>query len=667
MNTLILVVYSINYISTFMRQFFKWSVLCLFTFQVYTVSAQEATPNNQKEFNPVMFRQGSPYRAAHGVPGDDYWQNQADYQIEATLDEENNSITGHVTLTYHNNSPHDLDYIWMYVEQNRFTDNSRGTITTPINGNRYSGNITGGYDITNLEAKSSKRGSTSSKHIVTDTRMQVIFKDPIPAKKGVAIVSMDFAYKIPKAGMDRMGRLETDNGTVYSLAQWYPRVAVFDDVKGWNTEPYLGAGEFYVDYGNYDYKITVPYDHIVAGSGELVNDKEVLTPTQRKRLEQAYNSDETVYVIRPEEVTDVANTRPTSSGTKTWHFKMKNSRDVAFATSKAFIWDAAKINLPSGNTCLAQSVYPKESDGQEAWGRSTEYTKASIEHYSNQWFEYPYPNAINVASNVGGMEYPGVSFCNSKSKGRGLWGVTDHEFGHNWFPMIVGSNERLYPWMDEGFNTFINYYSTKYFNNGEYTNDLIKGRKGLSIYNSKDREGIDTYPDIVNTRNLGNTAYGKPGLGMIMLREYILGVERFDIAFKQYIKNWAFKHPQPSDFFNAMESGAGENLDWFWRGWFYGTGNIDLAVSYVQAYQGNYIVVLENRGDIPMPVKLKVTYNDDTSEIKDIPVEIWQRGDSWNYLLKTDKKLKSVEIDPDKILPDVNSSNDVWPSDIYKD
>lgn len=650
-----------------MKQFFKWSVCSFFFLQLLTVSAQHVEPNKQEEFNPVMYRQGSPYRAAIGEPGDQYWQNKASYRIDATLDAEKQTITGQVTMTYRNNSPYSLDYVWMYVEQNRFTETSRGTLTTPIKGNRYSGDVDGGAVISNLKAKSSRKSTVSSKHLITDTRMQVFFDQPIAAKKGVATVSMDFTFKIPKAGMDRMGKLNTENGVVFSLAQWYPRVAVFDDVKGWNVEPYLGAGEFYVDYGDYDYKITVPYDHIVVGSGELVNAKEVLTSTQIKRLEQASKSDESIFIISPEEVTETAKNRPTNSGTQTWHFKMKNTRDVAFAASKAFVWDAAKIDLPSGNACMAQSVYPLESGGAAAWGRSTEYTKASIEHYSNKWFEYPYPNAINVASNVGGMEYPGVSFCNSRAKGRRLWGVTDHEFGHNWFPMIVGSNERLYPWMDEGFNTFINYYSTKAFNNGEYPSNLIRGRSRLHQYKAKDREGIDTYPDIVNTSHLGHTAYGKPGLGMILLREYILGPERFDFAFKEYIKKWAFKHPQPSDFFNAMENGAGENLNWFWKGWFYGTGTIDLAISSVQAYKGDYIIGLQNDGDMPMPVQLKITYDDETSELKMLPVEIWQRGDSWNYLLKTDKKVISVEIDPDKILPDINISNDAWPSNIYKD
>ena len=648
-----------------MKHIVKWAFAGILTLQVFQTNAQEVTPNNQGEFNPIMYRQGSAFRTASGKPGAEYWQNDADYTIDATLDPDTNTITGKVTMTYYNHSPESLDYIWMYVEQNRFTEDSRGTLTTPIMGNRYSGDTDGGYAISNLQAKVGKRGDVSTKYLISDTRMQVFFEEPIPAKKGVATVAMNFSFKIPQAGMDRMGRLDTQNGVIYSIAQWYPRVAVFDDVKGWNTEPYLGAGEFYVEYGDFTYSITIPSEYIVAGSGELENPKDVLTSTVLDRWEQAKKSEERVYLIKPDEVPYGTSVRPTMDGMLTWKFSMKNTRDVVFAASKAFVWDAARINLPSGKKAMAQSVYPVEVAGDDAWGRSTEYTKGSIENYSKQWFEFPYPNAINVASNVGGMEYPGIVFCGWESKGADLWGVTDHEFGHNWFPMIVGSNERLYPWMDEGFNTFINHYSTVAFNKGEYPSDLLQGRKRLGYYTKSDREGIDTYPDVVNTRNLGYTAYFKPALGLMMLREYVLGAERFDYAFKTYIDTWAFKHPQPADFFNTMENAAGENLDWFWRGWFYGNGNIDLAINGVQQYKGAYVIILENRGDMPMPVIMNVEYTDGSSETKTLPVEIWQRGNSWNYLLRTDKQLKSVEIDPKKLLPDVNSSNDSWPSSIY--
>ncbi|MBN3520464.1 M1 family metallopeptidase [Algoriphagus lutimaris] len=627
--------------------------------------AQEVKENNQSIFGEFMDRRGSYSRTASGKPGVGYWQNAADYQIEATLDDQAHTLTGQVIMTYTNNSPERLDFIWMQLEQNRFKEDSRGTLTTPIQGNRYNGDTDGGFDISNVSAKVGSKGAVSNKHIISDTRMQVWFAEPIPAKGGKATVSMNFSFKIPEKGMDRMGRLEVEDGTIYALAQWYPKVAVFDQIEGWNVEPYLGAGEFYLEYGAFDYKITVPYNHIVVGSGELLNPKEVLSKELQDRYAKAKESDETVYLVSPEEIGNTELTRPKQEGMVTWHFAIENSRDIAFASSKAFIWDAAKINLPSGKKILAQSVYPKESDGVEAWSRSTEYSKASIEYYSETWFEFPYATATNVAAEIGGMEYPGLNFCHFRSKGRGLWGVTDHEFGHNWFPMIVGSNERRYAWMDEGFNSFINHYSTLAFNNGEYPSRLQQTRRSLNYFNSETREGIDTYPDVANTSNLGMVAYNKPAIGLIMLREYILGPERFDNAFKSYIKTWAYKHPQPSDFFNHVENVGGENLSWFWQGWFYGNGNIDLGINGVFPYTGNYLLSISNKGDIPMPVLFEVTYEDDSKERFTLPVEIWQRGDTWNHIIKTDKKVKSVVLDPDKILPDVNLGNDSWPQEIY--
>ncbi|HEY9183921.1 MAG TPA: M1 family metallopeptidase [Salegentibacter sp.] len=628
-----------------------------------TATAQEVVENNQADFDEFMDRSGNRYRSATGKPGPDYWQNEADYEIEASLNDQEHTITGEITLTYTNNSPEPLDFIWMHLEQNRFTEDSRGTLTTPIQGNRYSGDIDGGYTISNLEAKVKR--SSSNKHLITDTRMQVFFDEPIPAKGGKASISMNFKYKIPVEGMDRMGRLEVEDGTIYALAQWFPRAAVLDDVEGWNIEPYLGAGEFYLDYGDYDYKITAPASHIVVGSGTLQNARQVLSSKVRERWDRAAKSDSTVYLIKPEEVNDMS-LRAKQEGTLTWHYKIKNARDVAFSSSKAFIWDAARINLPGGKKALAQSAYPKESDGEGAWSRSTEYSKASIEHYSEKWFEYPYGAAVNVAAHVGGMEYPGLNFCSWKSEGASLWGVTDHEFGHNWFPMIVGSNERRYAWMDEGFNTFINHYSALEFNNGEYPSTLNQTRNMTGWFNSERREGIDTYPDVTNLRNLAMTAYYKPAIGLFLMREYILGEERFDNAFKSYIATWAYKHPQPADFFNHMENVAGENLSWFFKGWFYGTGNIDIALTGVQEYQGNYVVSLANRGEIPMPVLMEITYEDDSSEEIRLPVEIWQRGDTWNYLHRTEKNVKSIELDPNKLLPDINFSNDAWPQPFYR-
>jgi hypothetical protein len=627
--------------------------------------AQVAKENNQKDFGEFMDRKGTYTRSASGKPGVGYWQNAADYQIEVTLDDVAHTLEGKLTMTYTNNSPEALDFVWMQMEQNRFTQDSRGTLTTPVQGNRYNGDVDGGYEISAVQAKVGAKGAVSSKHIISDTRMQVWFAEPIPAKGGKATVSMNFKFKVPQQGMDRMGRLEVEDGWIYAFAQWYPKVAVFDEIEGWNVEPYLGAGEFYLEYGNFDYKVTVPFDHIVVGSGQLMNPKEVLSKELQNRLAKASTSDQTVYLVSPEEIKNTQLTRPKQDGMVTWHFTIANSRDIAFASSKAFIWDASKINLPSGKVALAQSAYPKESDGQSAWTRSTEYSKASIEHYSNLWYEFPYATATNVAAEIGGMEYPGLNFCHYQSTGAGLWGVTDHEFGHNWFPMIVGSNERRYAWMDEGFNTFINHYSSNAFNNGEYPSTLNQTRRYSNYFTSETREGIDTYPDVSNLNNLGMIAYNKPAMGLLMLREYVLGPERFDPAFKSYINSWAYKHPMPSDFFNHMENVAGENLSWFWKGWFYGTGNIDLGINAVVPYNGKSLAILSNKGDFPMPVLLEITYTDDTKERVMLPVEIWQRGDNWNHLIQSTKTVKSVVIDPDKILPDINLGNDNWPQLIY--
>ncbi|MGX1023769.1 M1 family metallopeptidase [Psychroflexus sp. MBR-150] len=634
--------------------------LCSFLFVAFwtsNVKAQDVNPNNQELFSEFKDRTGNSYRSANGVPGPEYWQNQANYKIDVSLNPENHKIKGQVKIEYINNSPFDLDYAWLFLEQNRFTPTSRGTLTTPLDGNRYDGDIDGGYSLSNIKVETN--GTSSSKHIINDTRMQVFFEKPLKANGGKANISMDFEFKIPEKGMDRMGRLEVEDGVIYALAQWYPKMVTFDDINGWNVMPYLGAGEFYLEYGNFEYSVTAPREYIVVGSGELQNPKEVLTKQQQRRLDKAKQSDKTQFIIKPNEVGQTDKIRPDGDNF-TWKFKIQNSRDVAFAASKAFIWDAAKINLPNGKKALAQSAYPKESYGEDAWERSTEYTKAAIEHYSKKWFPYPYKNAVNVASNVGGMEYPGIVFCSYKSKGESLWGVTDHEFGHIWFPMIVGSNERRHAWMDEGFNTFINLYSTDAFNDGEYPNRMLMAKQSLiPWFLSPNREAISTFPDVVQTQNLGIVAYYKPALGLYILREYILGSERFDFAFKSYIKAWAYKHPTPTDFFNIIENAAGENLSWFFKAWFYGNDNIDLAVNKVEKSEIGYKIEFENFG-IPMPVVYNVYYQDGSKDELRLPVEIWQRGDTWTTAIKTDKTIKKVVIDPNRILLDVKPDNNRW-------
>jgi len=347
----------------------------------------------------------------------------------------------------------------------------------------------------------------------------------------------------------------------------------------------------------------------------------------------------------------------------TWHFLCKNTRDVAWGASKAFIWDASRINLPSGKKILAQSVYPVESMGNDGWGRSTEYVKNSIELYSKDWFEYTYPVATNVAGVVGGMEYPGIVFCGHKDQKGSLWNVTNHEFGHNWFPMIVGSNERKYAWMDEGFNTFINSVDTKVFNKGEYySKDDVQGM-AKSILSEK-MDAAMNLPEVIQSSNLGTAAYSKPSIGLNILRNYVLGKDRFDYAFRTYVKRWAFKHPTPWDFFHTMENVGGEDLSWFFREWFFTNWKLDQSVksvSYIDGDEKNgaYITV-ENLEDMAMPVVLSIKQANGNKDTIILPVEIWQRGSSWTFKYKSTSKIDLITIDPNHDFPDVNPANNVW-------
>ncbi|MGF1534542.1 MAG: M1 family metallopeptidase [Bernardetiaceae bacterium] len=614
--------------------------------------------SNQDLFNQMSDFRATPYRSASGMPGHAYWQNRADYQIQVSLLPKDHQIKARIAITYTNNSPDVLDFIWLQLDQNRFRNDSRGQATQPPQGGRFSGDAQGGYNISNVKVAE----SYVPEYFINDTRMQIMLKEPLAPNGGKISFSMDYDFTIPEYGADRMGRLAAKAGVVYEMAQWYPRLAVYDDLKGWNTEPYLGAGEFYLEYGDFDYEVTVPTGFIVVGSGQLTNPTEVLTAEQQERLAVAQQSDKTVYIIEPKEVGKVKKTRPNpDQATYTWKFTMKNTRDIAWAASEAFIWDAARIQLPSGSPCLAMSVYPDESDGKKAWSRSTEYTKASIEHYSQKWFEYPYPAAVNVAGIVGGMEYPGVSFCSYQSKGERLWGVTDHEFGHNWFPMIVGSNERLHPWMDEGFNTFINHFSTEAFNDGEYSTRLGQMQFFSAFLNAPGRERIATYPDITQPQNLGIVAYYKPAIGLMLLRDIILGPERFERAFKAYINRWAYKHPTPHDFFHTIENVAGEELDWFWKSWFYSNDILDQAVLDVeQEKNGTAIITIANQGGVLMPAVVEIEEKGGKKGRVQLPVEVWQRGNMWKFRYEAKDKITRVSLDPDKRLPDSNPTNNTW-------
>ncbi|HZH35663.1 MAG TPA: M1 family metallopeptidase [Flavisolibacter sp.] len=625
----------------------------------------QASKFNPREIFGLNFypNTGNDIRSANGSPGPRYWQNRADYKIAVTLDTTQHKISGDAEISYTNNSPDALGYLWLQLDQNIFRSDSRSTGTSAPSGGRFANTgFTQGHVIKSLTVEVDGK-KYSPRYIVNDTRMQVWLQDALKSSGHKAKLSIAFEFTVPEYGTDRMGRLRTKNGWVYTIAQWYPRMAVYDDQQGWNTLPYLGQGEFYLEYGDFDYAITAPSNLLIVGSGELQNEKEVYTSEQVSRLSQARASDKTVAIRTANEIGDKSS-RP-SAGQLTWRFRMQNARDVAWGASRGFVVDAARINLPSGKKSLAMSAYPVESIKENGWQRSTEFVKASIEHYSSQWFEYPYAAAVNVAGIVGGMEYPGIVFCSYMSSGADLWGVTDHEFGHIWFPMIVGTNERKYAWMDEGFNTFINGLSTRAFNKGEFnTFSYFGGEEMLKFTFGEKMDPLYTRPDQVTEFNLGTAAYDKPAQMLTALREIVLGPERFDAAFREYIRVWAYKHPTPWDFFRTMDNAAGEELSWFWRSWVFNNYKFDVALRSVTPTSTNpshgVAITLSNLEQMVMPVPILVKEANGKTQTLTVPVESWMRGSDATFYVYPTSKITEVIVDPDKKLPDVNRKNNTW-------
>lgn len=646
-----------------------WAMGALLTAGILNAQQPAATQTQSKYdphalFSPLFYTQnGNDYRAATGEPGPAYWQNKVDYQINAKLDDTKNEVSGTVTISYRNNSPNKLPYLWLQLDENLFTKDSRGQAKMPATGrSRYGdakSNFDGGYKIKSVQLLNGTAASNAD-YLITDTRMQVRLANALAAKGGALKLKIEYSYTVPQYGADRTGIQPTKNGDIYAIAQWYPRLCVYDDVRGWNTDPYLGASEFYLEYGDFEVSITAPASHIVVASGDLLNPQEVFTAKQLQRYNQAKQSDATVIIRDSTEITDPAS-RP-SKPTLTWKYKIVNARDFAWSSSKSFILDAAKMNLPDGKKGLAISAYPIESNGRNAWGRATEYTKASIENYSKRWFQYPYPSAVNVATNIGGMEYPGIVFCSYRARTSGLWGVTDHEFGHTWFPMIVGSNERRYGWMDEGFNTFINGIADDDFNKGEYAQQK-RSAHGSRLFSNTIESVLNT-PDGMSERNIGSLLYSKPGFALGLLRDEVLGPDRFDYAFRKYIRDWAYKHPTPWDFFRSIENSAGEDLAWFWKAVFIETYQLDQAVSKVEYVDGDVkkgaLVTIDNLEQMAMPVTVEYTTASGKVARKKLPVEIWQNNVSWKFALPTDEEVTKVVIDPDKVLPDANGANNTW-------
>ncbi|MHA0327902.1 M1 family metallopeptidase [Sphingomonas melonis] len=623
-------------------------------------SAQDYQP--RETFAPFDMAQPiNRYRSANGLPGPDYWQNRADYQLRVTLDPVAKTIAGTATITYTNNSPDTLDVLWLQIDQNLYKPGSRGGMAR--------GGAAGGHtDGMTLDAVGVAVGSgkaVSVTPLVSDTRAQLRLPTAL-APHAKAVVTIRYHYTIPGEWGGRTSWGRSRDGEIYDIAQWYPRMAVYDDVRGWDTAPYL-AQEFYLEYGDFDCWVTLPASMLMAGSGELMNPREVLTPTQAARLDAARRSDTTVPIRSVAEIGDPAS-RPRHTGTLTWHYRMQNTRDVAFSASSAFAWDAARIRLPDGKTALAMSYYPAESAGTARWGRSTEYVKDTVERFSARWYPYPWPAAINVAGPTSGMEYPGIVFDAPEDAGKELFWVTAHEIGHNWFPMIVGFDERRHAWMDEGFNTFIDVYQSDDFNRGEYApkrdSEYAEGGGNpvdeiLPVLADPTAPPILSRADTVIEKWRHPVTYFKSALGLVLLREQILGPDRFDPAFRRFIAAWAYRHPQPADFFRAMESEAGEDLSYWWNGWYAHNWQLDLAVTGIEtAKDGTPLVRVTSRDRLVMPATLRVTYANGTTRDVRLPAETWIRQASTAVSVPVGTVVKA-ELDPDHKLPDRDRSNNV--------
>ncbi|MGC6509649.1 MAG: M1 family metallopeptidase [Myxococcota bacterium] len=544
-------------------------------------------------------------RTASGRAGPDYWQQEANYEIHVQLDEYANTLTGQEIITYTNHSPHPLPYLWVQLDQNYLSAQSgrelimsaphmntlsEGNLRRLITRETYNGKMV-------IERVAHTDGSPFEYSIV-DTMMRIDLTEPLGSGSSIEF-SIDWHYTInnARAIWARTGfeYFEEDGNKIYEIAQFYPRMAAFTDVHGWHHRQYLGRGEFTLEFGDFELFVTVPKDHVLGATGILQNPEEVLTAAQQRRLEKSKTSSKPVYIVTPNEAQ--TNELHKSQRTATWHFKADNVRDVAFATSRKFIWDSMGVKV-NDNTVLAQSFYPNEAE--PLWSTySTHAVAHTLKVYSDFVYPYPYPSAISVNGPIGGMEYPMICFngprpledktyAGTTENGQpwrhskyGLISVIIHEVGHNWFPMIINSDERSWAWMDEGLNTFVQYIAESTFET-DYPSRRGEPRTMARYMQSDNRVPIMTDSEAIP--QYGNNAYALPAAALTLLRESVMGPELFDFAFQEYSHEWAFKRPMPADFFRVMEEASGMDLDWFWNGWFYSTSHVDIALRNVTHY-----------------------------------------------------------------------------------
>ena len=699
------------------------------------------------------------YRNAAGAPGHNYYQQKADYDIEVILDDKNQKITGEETITYTNNSPDNLEYLWIQLDQNvRALDSDSKLITIEkMEDFRSIQDISkklfefdGGFKIEEVTTPSGR----DMKFSINKTMLRIDLDKPLSAGSSVSF-RIKWWYNINDrmkiGGRSGFEYFEENDNYLYTIAQWFPRMCVYNDVEGWQNKQFLGRGEFTLPFGDYEVAITVPSDHIVGSTGELQNESSVLTSEQRSRFKEAAKSDTPILIVTQAEAEAAEKEKKT--GEKTWIFKATNVRDFAFASSRKFMWDAQGVQV-GGKNIMAMSYYPKE--GNPLWERySTKLVAHTIKTYSKFTVDYPYPVAISVHSKWIGMEYPMICFNGGRPEADGtysertkygMWGVIIHEVGHNFFPMIINSDERQWTWMDEGLNTFVQYLTEQEWER-EYPS-----RRGpaylIADYMRGDQNFIS--PIMTNSESIwqfGNNAYGKPATALNILRETVMGRELFDYSFKIYCERWKFKHPSPADFFRTMEDASAVDLDWFWRAWFFTTDFVDISLDEVNWYELNtmnpdvemafkkekdgnadkfigdtrnlsmvkdplnetddniddfygkrdiykvdalhlqdyekfkegltekeltllnsgkqfYELKFTNKGGIPMPLIIRFTFEDNSTEVVRIPVEIWRRSEfEVSKVFMFDKEVSAIRLDPFLETADTDLNNNSWPEE----
>ncbi|NML22329.1 M1 family metallopeptidase [Pseudoflavitalea sp. G-6-1-2] len=615
-------------------------------------SGNEYSPS--ETFKPNSWLASSATRTATGRPGAAYWQNRADYKVTVSFDTLTRIIAGKVSIQYFNNSPETLPYLWLKLPQNRFRKDSKTAALTPVNGTRFGvQENTDGFSISKVWTGDPKKNSDSSLYMITDEYMKINLAAPLKPGTSVSL-GMDFSFLLPRNGSDYMGVLNTKNGAVYQVSQWFPKISVYDDILGWN----IFTNGYYIEPGKLDYSITAPANLIVQGTGELMNPAETLTAKEQQQLLRAMKSDS---VITIRSAGSIQQPRDEGKKTRTWRFHADNVGDAMWAASAAFIWDAVKVDLGGNRTATAMTLYPVESSAA-AWSNATAHAKKILEYYSRQWIPYPYKTMAVIGGGVTGLASCGVSFIQYTSTfgSNGLWSKLNHELGHSWFNIMITGSARQ-NWMCEGLNSFINDLSGKHFN--EPAAFTIKDATSW-VARTKEFQPLTEPYELILYDNFALHAYVKPALALHLLRTQVLGSEKFDAAFRDYMRTWAFKHPSGENFFRFMEDHCGEDLSWFWNGWFRNNWRLDQSIEKVEYLNnspdnGAYITI-KNRDKMAMPVEVEVQEENGKTARMRLPAEVWSKHREWTFLYASTSPIVRIKLDPDRNLPDYTRSNNVW-------